>query len=68
MLITSSVKSNKDGPFLVTALIFLKFTQIMNFPFFSNTITIGDSQVASSIGLIKFATNNLSISYLIMVA
>jgi len=53
MLITSSVKSNGYGSFLIVALSFQKSTQILNFPFFLSTTTIGDNQVASSIGLIK---------------
>ncbi len=63
MLITSSVKGNEYGSFLVVALSFLKSTQILNFPFFLGTTTIGDSQVAISIGLIKLATNFFSILF-----
>jgi hypothetical protein len=67
MLITSLVKGNKYGSFLVVALSFQKSTQILSFPIFLSTTTIGDSQVAFLIGLIKPATSNLSISYLTMV-
>jgi hypothetical protein len=67
-VITSSVKGNGYGSFLIATLSFLKLTQILSFPFFLSTTTIGDSQVASSIGLIKLATSNLSISSLTMVA
>jgi hypothetical protein len=66
MLITSLVKGKKYGSFLIATLSFQKSTQILNFPFFLGTTTIGDSQVASSIGLIKLATINLSISYFTM--
>jgi hypothetical protein len=67
VLITSSIKGNGYGSFLVAALSFLKSTQIFNFLFFLGTIIIDDSQVAFSIGLIKLATSNLSISYLTIV-
>jgi hypothetical protein len=67
VLITSSIKGNGYGSFLVVALSFLMSTQILNFPFFPGTTIIGDSQVASSIGLIKFATSNLLIFCLTIV-
>jgi hypothetical protein len=38
----------------------------LSFPFFLGTTTINDNKVASSIGLIKPTTSNLSISYLTM--
>ncbi len=66
MLITSSVKGNGYGSFLVATLSFLKSTQILSFPFFLSIITTGDSQVASSIGVIKHVASNLIISCLIM--
>ncbi len=66
MLITLLVKGNGYGSFLVDALSFLKSTQILSFPFFLGTTTINDNKVASSIGLIKPTTSNLSISYLTM--
>jgi hypothetical protein len=53
MLIISSVKGNRYGPFFVTTLNFLKSTQILNFPFFLSIITINDRQVASLTCLIK---------------
>jgi hypothetical protein len=62
MLITSSIKGNEYGSFLVTTLSFLKSTQIFSFLFFLGAKIIGDSEVAFSIGLIKPATSNLSIS------
>ncbi len=66
MLITSLVKGNMYGSFLVATLSFLKSTQIMSFPFFLGITTIGDSQVASSTSLIKHVASNLSIFYLTM--
>ncbi len=38
--------------FFVSTLSFLKSTQLLNFPFFSRTTTIDDSQIASSTSLI----------------
>ncbi len=67
-LITSSIKGNGYGSFLVAALSFLKSTQILSFPFFLSTTTIGDNQVASSTSLIKHVAGNLLISYLTVVA
>jgi hypothetical protein len=58
MLITSSIKGNGYGSFLVVTLSFLKSTQILSFLFFLGTTTIGDSQVASSTSLIKLTTSN----------
>jgi hypothetical protein len=58
---TSSIKGNEYGSFLVVALNFLRSTQILNFLFFLSTTTISDSQVAFLIGLIKHAASNLSI-------
>jgi len=66
MLITSFVKGNGYGSSLIATLNFLKYTQIMNFPFFLGTTTIGDSQVASLTSLIKLVAINLSISCLTM--
>ncbi len=42
VLITLLVKINRYGSFLVDALNFLKFTQILSFPFFLNIIIIGN--------------------------
>jgi hypothetical protein len=66
MLITSWIKGNGYGSFLVASLSFLKSTQIYNFPFVLGTTTISDNQVAFSIGLIKHIIYNLSISCLTM--
>jgi hypothetical protein len=60
MLITSSIKGNGYGSFLIVTLNFLKFTQIHNLPFFWGITTIGNNQVTASIGLIKLVENNLS--------
>jgi hypothetical protein len=68
ILMTSLVNDNEYGSFFVAMLNFFKSTQILNFPFFLSNITIDDSQVASSIGLIKHVASNLSISCLIIVA
>jgi hypothetical protein len=43
----------------------LKSTQVLNFPFFLSTTTMGDNHVASFIGWMNLAINNLSMSYLI---
>jgi hypothetical protein len=51
---------------LVVMLNFLKWTQILNFPFFLGTTTIGNSQVASSTGLMKPTTSSLLMSCLTM--
>jgi hypothetical protein len=51
---------------LVVMLNFLKWTQILNFPFFLGTTTIGNSQVASSTNLMKPTTSNLFMSCLTM--
>ncbi len=66
MLITSFVKGNRYGSFLGAALSFLRSTQILGFPFFLGTTIIVDSQVTSSICLIKLATSNLLIFCLTM--
>jgi hypothetical protein len=68
MLITSLIKGNGYGSFLVTTLSFLKSTQILSFPFFLSTATMSDNKIGSSINLIKPTASNLSISYLTMVA
>jgi hypothetical protein len=39
---------------------FRKFIQILSFPFFFGTTTIGDSYVASPISCMKHVVNNLS--------
>ncbi len=62
------VKGNGYGYFLITTLSLLKSTKILSFPFFLGTRTISDSQVASSISLIKHATSNLLIFCLTMAA
>jgi hypothetical protein len=49
---------------LVVAFRFPKFTQSMNLPFFFGTTTIGDNQVASSMGYINHVANNLFMSCL----
>jgi hypothetical protein len=59
---TSFVKGN--GYLLVVAFRFPKSTQIMNLPFFFGTTTIGDNQLASSMGYINHVANNLFISCL----
>ncbi len=50
--------------FFVVAFNFLKSTQILSFPFFLGTTTIGDNQVASFVGYINLVDNSLSISCL----
>ncbi len=67
MLITSLVKGNMYGSFLVVTLNFINATQIFSFPFFLGTTTIGDSQVASSTSLIKLVASNLSIPSLTII-
>jgi hypothetical protein len=47
--------------FLCCCVEFPKTTHIFNFPFFFKTITIGDSQIASTTGLIKPTIINLFI-------
>ncbi len=47
---------------------FIKFIQVHNFPFFLGTITMRDNHVASFTYWMNPTTNNLSISYLTIVA
>jgi len=56
---TSFVKGNRYGYLLVVTFRFPKSTQIMNFPFFFGITTIGDNQVASSMGYINHVVNSL---------
>ncbi len=62
------MKSNGYGSFFVAAFSFLKSIQILNLPFFLGTITMADNHVASSTDLMNPTTNNLSISYLTIIA
>ncbi len=58
---TSYVNGNGKGSFFIVAFSFLKSTQILSFPYFLATTTIGDNHVASSTSCIKFVVNSLSI-------
>jgi len=49
-------------------LVFLKSIQILNLPFFLGTTTMGDNHVISFTNSMDPTTNNLSISYLTVVA
>jgi hypothetical protein len=68
MFRTSFIKGNGYGSFFVVAFNFLKFIQIINFPFFLGAITMGDNHVAFFINWMNLVANNLSISYLTIVA
>ncbi len=65
---TSSIKGNGIGSFFVVAFRFLKFVHIRSFPLFLGILTMGDNHVAFYIDWMNLTTNNLSISYLIVVA
>jgi hypothetical protein len=68
MFIISLVKGKGYRSFLMTTFNFIKFNVHTNISFdiFLGTITIGDNQIAFSIGLMKLATNSLSMFYLTM--
>jgi hypothetical protein len=58
------VKGKGYGSFFVATFNLQMSTHIQGLPFFFNTTTIGDNQVASSTNAINPTTNNLSKSYL----
>jgi hypothetical protein len=61
------VKCNGYGSFFVATFSFIKSTHILSFQFFLGTTTIGDDQVAFSIGCVNPTINNLSMSCLMVV-
>ncbi len=62
------MKGNGCGSFFVAIFNFLKSLQIFSLPFFLGGTTMGDNHVASSIDSMNPTANNLSISYLTVVA
>jgi hypothetical protein len=60
----SSKNGKGQGSFLLALFNFIKSIQIINFPFFLGTTTIGDNHIASSIGWMNHVATNLLISCL----
>jgi hypothetical protein len=68
MFNTSFVNGHGKGYFFIVTFNFMKSTQILSFPFFFDTTTIGDNHVASSTSCMKHVAYNLSMSCFIVVA
>jgi hypothetical protein len=61
---TSSIKGNGYGSFFVVTFSFIKFTQILSFPFFLGATTIDDNQVA----FFKGCVNHVFISLFLKIS
>ncbi len=67
LLCSTPMKGNGYGSFFVASFNFLKSIQIFSLPFLG-TLTMGDNHVAYFTNSMNLNVNNLSISYLTVVA